>query len=114
MSQIVEAPTYWARIYIAGNRADAERTCRFVAYRDGACVTVTPTEYVYSGGQESGVIVGLINYPRFPSTPEEIEEKALVLAVHLAEALHQRSYTIETPTKTVWVTQALPFERQTA
>jgi hypothetical protein len=110
MSQITEAQTYWARIYIAGNRADAERVCRQLAFDKGACVTVTPTEYVYSGGQESGVIVGLINYPRFPSTPEQIDEQAQWIAAHLVEALHQRSYTIETPTRTVWHTRQLPFE----
>jgi hypothetical protein len=111
---ITEAPTYWARIYIAGNRADAERVCRQLAFSKGACVTVTPTEYVYSGGQESGVIVGLINYPRFPMTPEQIDEEALWIAAHLQEALHQRSYTIETPTRTRWFTCELPFEKAKA
>lgn len=105
-----EAATYWARIYIAGNRADAERVCRSFTFGNGACVTVTPTEYVYSGGQESGVIVGLINYPRFPSTPEKIDEQAEWIAECLMEALHQRSYTIETPKSTRWFSRSMPFE----
>jgi hypothetical protein len=112
MSQVTEAPTYWARIYIAGNRADAERTCRTWAFKDGACVTVTPTEYIYSGGQESGVIVGLINYPRFPATQAEIDEQAELLGALMADDLHQRSYTIETPVRTRWFTRALPFEKK--
>lgn len=95
---------------MAGNVADAERACREWAFNEGGCVTVTTTNYVYSGGQESGVIVGFINYPRFPATPEQIEAKAQALAVLLADALHQRSYTIETPVTTTWCTRALPFE----
>lgn len=103
-------PTAWARIYMAGVLSDAERVCREYCFNVGACVTVTPTNYIYSGGQESGFIVGLINYPRFPATQEAILSRANVLARMLADALHQRSWTVETPEATTWVTRALPFE----
>jgi hypothetical protein len=103
-------PTFWARIYMAGSASDAERVCRKWAFNEGGCVTVSPAAYVYSGGQEAGFIVGFINYPRFPATPEQITAKAEALALLLADELCQRSYTIETPTTTQWFTRSLPFE----
>lgn len=109
--QIQTAPTHWARIYMAGALEDAERVCRAHCFSVGLCVTVTPTAYIYSGGQEAGFIVGFINYPRFPCSPEALDARAEVLAQLLADALHQRSFTIETPTETRWHSRALPFEQ---
>lgn len=98
----VEAPSYPVSIFIAGNVFEAETIC--LAYCDevGLCVTVTETHYCYTGGEEAGVIVGLINYPRFPSTPEAIWARAEALGERLCAGLHQQSYTIQAPDKTVW------------
>ena len=71
---------------------------------EGLCVTVTPTEYIYTGGQESGVIVELINYPRFPSHPQEIYEHAIDLAEELRAECCQQSYTIMMPDHTYYDT----------
>jgi hypothetical protein len=67
-----------------------------------ACVTVTATSYIYTGGEEAGVIVGFINYPRFPSEPHDINYKAELLAEELMHGLCQHSYTIQTPETTRW------------
>ncbi len=40
------------------------------------------------------VRVGLINYPRFPSTPEAIFERAVALADLLRDRLCQHSYSV--------------------
>lgn len=96
------ASTFWTRIYIAGSAADVERICRDYCTRVGYCVTVTPTRYVYRFGAEEGVIVGLINYPRFPASPADIKGHAEALALLLMDGLQQGSYTIETPDSTVW------------
>lgn len=42
----------------------------------GLGVTVTDTLFVYTEGNEPGLIIGLINYPRFPSEDYEIRSKA--------------------------------------
>ena len=76
--------------------------CRAFCDGVGLCVTVTPTTHVYTGGQEIGAIVGLINYPRFPSVPALIEAKAIELGMGLREALGQESFSIQTPTTTSW------------
>jgi hypothetical protein len=99
-----EAPTYTAAIYVAGNVADAERICR-VFCAAGQCVTVEPVEFIYTGGQERGVRVGLINYPRFPSTPEAIFAQAEALAQNLIFNLHQHSASIVATDKTVWLSR---------
>ncbi len=94
-------PTYYARIYIAGDYREAMNLCREYVQR-GLCVTVTPTEYIYTGGQQSGVIVELINYPRFPADKNEILKQAQGLAEVLRDRLFQRSYSIMTPETTYW------------
>lgn len=65
------------------------------------CVSVTPTGFIYVGDEEPGAIVGLINYPRFPSTKEEIKAKALALAQRLKDELGQLRVTVVFPDETV-------------
>jgi len=96
--------TYEAKIFIAGDYATAQQVCREFCHEFGACVTVTPTEYVYTGGQEAGVIVGFINYPRFPQTGDQIKMRAFKLADRLRERLCQHSYTIVASDGTIWDT----------
>jgi hypothetical protein len=80
------APSYPVSIFIAGFPCDAYRICREYCDKVGFCVTVSATEYIYTNGSESGVIVGLINYPRFPSTPGEILFRAVALADRLSRS----------------------------
>lgn len=98
-------PSYPVSIFMATGYATREQTRRLI--RDhcdavGLCVTVTETTYCYTGGEEAGVIVGLINYPRFPSTPEAIWQRAEDLAARLCAGLNQQSYTIQALDKTEW------------
>jgi hypothetical protein len=89
-------------IFIAGSLADALCVCGDYCDEIGLCVTVTSTTYVYTGGAEEGVIIGLINYPRFPATPKQIEEKAIELGWWLLEGLGQESFSVQTPETTHW------------
>jgi hypothetical protein len=100
-----EALSYPVSIFVAGDLKRAEQICQIYCDQVGLCVTVTPTQYVYSLGpsDELGVIVGLINYPRFPSTPADILAKAEALALRLIEGLKQQSATIQTPEQTYWI-----------
>ncbi len=65
------APSCPVSIFIAGDYDKAHEICRAHCDAVGLCVTVTATSYIYTGGEEAGVIVGLINYPRFPSEPAD-------------------------------------------
>jgi hypothetical protein len=96
------APSYPVSIFIAGDAAAAQVICRDFCDEEGLCVTVTPTTYVYTGGEEVGVIVGLINYPRFPSELASILMAAKMLAFELMHKLEQESVSVQTPDETHW------------
>lgn len=97
-----KANSYEIKIFIAGDYNQAKQICREFCMEEGACVTVTPTSYVYTGGEETGVIVGFINYPRFPATGYDALQKAKRLAEKLMTGLCQHSYTIWAPEDTHW------------
>ena len=94
------APTIRFDIFIAGDLAVATQICREYCMAVGLCVTVEPVQYIYTGGEESGVRIGLINYPRFPSTHDEMREKVRRLAESLVVGLCQHSYSIVGPNET--------------
>jgi hypothetical protein len=105
-------------IFVGGDLADAKRVCRQYVHAHGFCVTVEPVTYIYTGGEEEGVRVGLINYPRFPLTADELHKHASWLAENLRAELQQHSYSIVGPAGTDWVsyrgiTEAV-IERQRA
>jgi hypothetical protein len=99
---MIEAPSYPITIFIAGDYDRARQIAREFCINVGACVTVTATSYIYKGGEEAGVIVGFINYPRFPSVANDLLTKAQQLAEDLMYGLCQSSYSIQTPEKTHW------------
>jgi len=94
-------PTYTATIYIAGDLTLARQVCREFC-RQGLCVTVEPTEFIYTGGAEVGVRVGLLDYPRFPAGSHRTQSKAIELADLLRERLCQHSWLVVTPDETIW------------
>ena len=65
------------------------------------CVTITPTEFRYVDGSEPGVIIGWIQYPRFPKEEAEIELRAIRLAKNLMRELCQYRVTVTTPQKSI-------------
>jgi hypothetical protein len=94
--------SYPISIFMAGDCEAAKKLCRFYCDEVGFCVTVTPTSYIYTDGQEDGFVVGLINYPRFPLDPSELWARALSIADTLRVSLGQDSYSIQAPDKTLW------------
>lgn len=97
-----EVPSYSVSIFIAGSSRQAEAICSAYCDAVGLCVTVTETTYCYTGGKEAGIIVGLIHYPRFPSTPGAIWAHAEALADRLCQGMKQQSYSIQAPDRTAW------------
>jgi hypothetical protein len=76
-------------IFVAGDIAAARAVVRRFCYEHSACFTITPTEFVYTGGEEVGVAIGLVNYPRFPGEP--LWARAEALTAELLLALNQRT-----------------------
>jgi hypothetical protein len=105
--------TFTATIYVGfketltGNLVDVVKVYETIQkYVDqiGLCVTVTPTSFVYTRGGEEGLAIGFINYPRFPSTPEEIMKKANDLGLELLAVCKQINISIVFPDRTIMLT----------
>lgn len=78
-------PTRVVELFMAGDVEHAKQVIRRFCMERPCCVTVTPTSYVYRGGEESGFVVGFRNYPRFPTDSEGL----LTLAADLGESLQR-------------------------
>jgi hypothetical protein len=109
---VVAGDTYTARIFVCGEAADLRRLCRDFCTERSLCVRVVPVSYLYTGGSQEGFEVTLINYPRFPTTPEALREEALRLAFELVHGLAQQSATVEFPDGTLYVHRPLPGKDQ--
>lgn len=99
---IKRARSFPVTIFIAGSYSKAIKIVQKYCDEVGYCVTIDHTYYVYKDGKEEGVVVGLINYPRFPSEPTNIIDKAKEIAEMLRVGLGQESYSIQTPHDTIW------------
>lgn len=103
-------PTYEINIYMAGDIEQAKQLLRTAVYppNKGLCVTINSTLYIYTGGEETGFIVGLRNYPRFPSHPAALLERAEQITENLLTGLCQWSAMIvESSGQTYWITRRL-------
>ena len=96
-------PTHWARIYMSGPIEIAKQTLRSECLAIGLCVTIEPTTFIYTGGEEIGFVVGLVNYPRFPKGKDEIDTTAQHLMDILLRDTCQHSAMLMTPEWSYWV-----------
>ena len=69
------------------------------------CVTVTSTKFIYTDGNEPGVIVGLINYPRFPKLQYALKKRAVEIAKILMAAFKQNRVTVTMPNESLMLEQ---------
>jgi len=97
-------PTFSVRIYLSGPIEIAKQIVREECLREGLCVTIEKTHFIYTGGEEDGYVVGLINYPRFPSTPETLRARARHLAERLLSGTFQHSALLMDANQTEWLT----------
>jgi hypothetical protein len=95
-----ELKTWTATVYVGGDLAVTELVCRRLCFPKGMCVTLKPTTYIFAGGIEQGVEVGLIQYPPFPEAEEALLDKAIWVGREVAEANFQWSYSVVTLDKT--------------
>lgn len=86
---------------------ECESVCQSYVDSIGLCVTVTPTKYIYTNGHEPGAIIGLIQYPRFPTEESQIQEYTLNLATLLLYRFNQYRVTINFPDETIMLTNKI-------
>ena len=101
--------TFCAKIYVglgieySDESHDPEKAKKIIQdYVDNIrwCVTVTNTEFIYCGGREPGLIVGIINYPRFPQPEKTLRIRTMALANKLLKGLDQYRLSIVFETQT--------------
>lgn len=95
--------SYQATIFVGGDLVLAKLACRKFCDERGECVTVDPTDYIYTNGSTEGVRVGFINYPRFPRSRRVIFNQAVELARWLIVALDQESASVVASDRTEWL-----------
>lgn len=103
-------PTYYANLYV-GTRVSytddvlatehARKVCQDYCNQVGLGLSFTQTEFIYVHGKEPGIIVGLINYPRFPTSTAGIKLHALSLGKQLLEVMKQERLSIVFPEETI-------------
>lgn len=96
-------PTFWVRIYLSGPIEEAKKVLREECLREGLCVTIEPTLFIYTGGEETGFVVQLVNYPRFPVVNDDLWLRAVDLARLLRDRLFQHSVLIMSASTTQWL-----------
>lgn len=98
MKIVASLPRYDVQIYIGTqvgytnnyhSLQEIYDLCKEFCDENKVAVTVNPTDFIYPGGEEPGAIIGLINYPRFPSCNDVVMEHAITLAYLLMEHLDQ-------------------------
>ena len=97
--------TYTIKLCLAGPIEVAKQVIREYCLKVGLCVTITPTTYIYTGGEETGYDVGFVNYPRFPADYEKLEDTARELMHLLLDATFQHSALMITPKQTEWISK---------
>jgi hypothetical protein len=68
-------------------------------------MTIDSTSFIYTGGEEKGFVIGLINYPKFPQTKNEVWVQAVDLALRILDATFQWSTLVMDTDKTLWITK---------
>lgn len=95
--------TYYANIYLGlqegydGKKHNIQSVYNYIQQYCNKIkigLTVTPTTFFYVNGMEDGAIIGLIQYPRFIVTEEELKERALTLGKKLLKKFNQERLTI--------------------
>lgn len=102
------SPTIRFDIYMAGDLAQARQICREYCFKIGLCVHIELVDFIYTGGEEVGFKVGIINYPRFPVDETALHDTATALGIELMERLCQHSFSVVGAGETEWFSRRPP------
>lgn len=99
--------TWFAKLFIAGPIQEAKQLLRRECMNEGLCVTIDPTLYIYTGGEEVGYVVGFINYPRFPMPlvrgEIDLQNRVISIAEKLMASTYQKSCSLMFPGTTIFL-----------
>lgn len=100
----ITAKSHRTSIFIGGDYNQAKHICRKFTFENTLCVNVKKCDFIYYGGEQSGVEVELIQYSRFPSTISENMQMARKLCNKLMDGLYQKSATIINNKESIYIT----------
>lgn len=106
--EVKRLPAFSACIEMAGDIATAKMIINKKFYTTGACVTVEPLTFIYTGGTEEGMRIKFINYPRFPSSSKEVTDRAIDMAGLLMKELNQKTAIVLTTEDNIWLNELPP------
>jgi len=86
---------------------EARAICQQYVDEASWCFSLTATEFIYKNGNESGCVVGLIYYPRFPTSNATIREHALAIGEQLRQAFGQFRVSVCFPDETIMLGETL-------
>lgn len=89
---------------------EVESICQQYCDEVGLGVTITPVRFLYTGGGEDGCLIGLINYPRFPSDKDAVVGHAVKIAKQCMIAFKQQRVSIICSDQTLMLEQDDLFE----
>jgi hypothetical protein len=104
--------TFIATIYVGAKEhydgtihsySEAKEICQKYCDEFPLCVTLKQNEYIYKNGNEVGFEIGLINYPRFPATNDQITQKALDLGKIFKNKFNQYKVSVVCSDKTYMI-----------
>lgn len=93
--EVNSVPTKYWNIHMAGDIQTAKTFTRDYTFKLGWCVQLYSCDYIYTGGLEAGIMARVISYPRFEKDFDTLDKEVYYYAMQLAEAMCQKSYTIE-------------------
>ncbi len=89
--------------------------------KTGWCLSIQPIEYIYTKtkatasspavGGEPGVVVGVINYPKYPSSVHELRHRIIELASKLMERLKQTGVSVVFTDETLFIEPVVSTEK---
>ena len=71
------------------NKGDVLSTLKKWCNEKKQCISITDTEFIYIDGWEPGLIIGFINYPRFPLSQAELRNRTIELGELLMKKFKQ-------------------------
>lgn len=103
IATVAHSQTRVVEVYMAGDCSHAKQIVRRYCKDSPTCVTVSPTTFIYRGGEESGFVIGFRNYPRFPSDAYSLRRAADELAELIRGQTGQDSYmVVDAHGQTTW------------
>jgi ferredoxin len=104
---IAVCKTWTASIFMAGDIGTAKQVAREFCRTVGFCLSIRPERFIYTGGEESGFCVTVIQYPKFQQPEHELWDVTVFIADLIRDRCCQRSYTIISTDRTLWSDDSL-------